>query len=192
MASEPRVFFTALVSLAVRDALWQAVCAHGLHEKLGRQLFDLENWHQTLSGRHFSPSAERIERLREAGSQISAHAFTMLINRIGGSSYVDATQGIEKHHWEFRVRGKPYGFADLLAAVQRALAADDEGHRPHVTLSYNAPTKLPTLKIEPAVEWLIDEIQLVEGGGSPYRYRVIDRWRLAAKDAAPGAQLTMF
>lgn len=68
MASEPRVFFAALLSLAVRDALWQAVCGHGLHEKLDReQLFVPENWHQTLSGRHFSPSAERIERLREAG-----------------------------------------------------------------------------------------------------------------------------
>lgn len=120
----------------------------------------------------------------------------MLINRIGGSSYVDVTRGIEKYHWEFRVRGKPYGFADLLAAVQRALAtvglADDEGHRPHVTLSYNAPANLSTHKIEPPVEWLVDEIQLIEGGGSPYRYRVIDRWRLTPRDQAPGAQLSIF
>lgn len=196
MASEPRVFFAALMPLVLREPLWRAMCAHSLHEKLDdKQLFVPENWHQTLSGRHFSPSAEQVERLREAGTRIKARAFAMVINRIGGSGGIDAATGTGKFHWEFRVRGTPDGFAELQAAVQRGLAtvglADGEGHRPHVTLSYGAPFKLPTKMIEP-VEWLVDEIQLVEGGGSPYRYRVIDRWPLAPKDQAPGAQLSMF
>ncbi len=196
MAAEPRVFFGTLVPPHEREQLWRETCAHGLDEKLDhRQLFMPENWHQSLGGAHFSPSAELIQRLREAGAEIAAYDFALLMNRIGSTRYTDPFTGKEKFHWEFRARGRPDGFADVLVAVQRALAmvglASGEGHTPHVTLSYNAPSKLPTKQIEP-VRWLIDEIQLIEGSGSPYRYRVIDRWPLSPREQAPYAQLSMF
>jgi len=33
-------------------------------------------------------------------------------------------------------------------------------------------------KIKEAVEWTLDELLLVEGGGSPYHYQIKGRWPL--------------
>lgn len=55
---------------------------------------------------------------------------------------------------------------------------DRVGHTPHVTPSYTAPKHLKPPKIKEAIEWILDEVLLVVGGGSPYRYEVLGRWDL--------------
>ncbi|MBS0217137.1 MAG: hypothetical protein JSR63_03030 [Proteobacteria bacterium] len=182
MASVERALFVAMPGAGVREKLLDEVRARGLDHPLGRSLFNPENWHQSLSDRHWRPDDERLERLKRAGSRMEGHAFTLCFDRIGGGD-----------HWVFGVKGASRGLKDLLAAVQRGLhtegLADNLGHAPHITLSYNAPHPLQRVDIEP-VEWQVDEILLVIGGGSePYRYRVVERWPLRAADEAPGAQL---
>ncbi|PNS08745.1 2'-5' RNA ligase family protein [Solilutibacter silvestris] len=182
MASVERALFVAMPGQQVRDKLLDAVRSKGLDHPLGSAMFDPLNWHQSLSDRHWSPSAERIEQLKRAGSRINGAAFTMRFDRIGGGD-----------HWVFGVKGGRRGLKDLLDAVQRGLGteglADNLSHSPHITLSYNAPHPLQQVEIEP-VEWLVDELLLVIGGGSePYRYRVVERWPLQAADQVPGAQL---
>lgn len=181
MASVERTLFVAMPGAGVREKLLAAVRAKGLDHPLGRSLFDPGNWHQSLSDRHWRPDGERIERLKRAGDRIEGHAFTLGFDRIGGGD-----------HWVFGVKGASHGLKDLLAAVQRGLRAeglaDNLAHAPHITLSYKPPHPLQRVDIEP-VEWQVDEILLVIGGGSePYRYRVVGRWPLRAADEAPGAQ----
>lgn len=184
MSGEPRAFFAAMVPSHVRDPMEDAVRLAELDRRLGGEMVVPENWHQTLSARHFSPSDALLARLRRAGDRIEGNAFRMQFNRIAGGRQAP-------FHWEFRVRGEPYGFRGNLAAVQRGLASeqleDDEGHRPHSTLSYRAPGPLETIIIQP-VEWLVDEFQLVVGGGLPYRYHVVERWALRPIHDQTGAQ----
>jgi 2'-5' RNA ligase len=187
MAAEPRVFFAALPDPQTRDALWAALVASGLDRQLRNELFPPGNWHQTFSGRHFSPTPDIVRRLLCAGARIRAHAFALSLNRIGGGTGA-------RIHWEFRARGRPAEFDALLAAVQRALAeeglGDMEGHRPHVTVSYRAPHPLASVAIVP-VEWMVREIVLVEGGGSPYRYRILGRWPLLVPEEPAGRQIAL-
>lgn len=182
MASAERALFVAMPGAEVRDGLLTGARAHGLEHQLGSAMFDPLNWHQTLSDRHWRPSAERIEQLKRAGDRIDGAAFTLRFDRIGGSD-----------HWVFGAQSGSRGLKDLLAAVQHGLGteglADTLVHSPHITLSYNAPHPLRRTDIEP-VEWRVDELLLVLGGGSePYRYRVVERWPLQAGDQLPGAQL---
>jgi 2'-5' RNA ligase len=180
--SRSRLILMAMPSPAVRAVLLQAVRDLGLEEPLGPELFDPENWHQSFSDA-FPDSPDFRDALRRACGQLSAAPFTLSLNRIGGEG-----------HWAFNARGKPEGFTALLSAVRSALKAeritDVAGHSPHVTVSYRAPYKLASTRIEP-IEWLIDEILLVRGGGDPYRYEVLGRWPLVGEGKRPGPQMSL-
>ena len=153
--------------------------------QLGRALFVPTNWHQSLSDRYWEgDSPDLLERLLRAGDQVLAQAVSMTLNRIVAAG----------EHWAFKARGKPSAFAELLVAVRRALLTegidDRAGHTAHVTISYTAPTQLSPPKIKEAVEWILDEIQLVVGGGSPYHYEVLGRW--PPRPLPGNSQLSLF
>lgn len=145
--------------------------------KLRERMFAMENWHQTLSGRHFDADAETITRLMRAGERIRAQAVTFRLNRVRWSRGVEGA----RNHCELLPQGRPQGFDSLLSATQDALRSvglgDDEGHRPHLTLSYAAEEIHPVISILP-IEWTIDEVMLLKGQGTPYRYEVLGRWPL--------------
>ncbi|MGM9485194.1 2'-5' RNA ligase family protein [Roseateles sp. NT4] len=142
---------------------------------LGNALFMQRNWHQSLSDRYWPHETPDLEaRLLRVGPRIAAHPVQLVLNRI-------ASRGA---HWAFMARGKPKGFAELLAAIRMALATegfdDRSGHTPHATISYRAPTKLKTLPIAPPIPWVIKRIQLVKsvGSGDSYGYQPVAEWPL--------------
>lgn len=190
--SKPRLFFAALPSPSVVAAMQAVVLAHKLDLRLGRDLFAPENWHQSLSERIFDPSDADIESLMAVGDAIRAHACTLSFNRIDSQ----LTQA-GKIQWTLRARGKPTAFEDLKAVVQAALKQAGHpdiatGVTPHVTLSYGAPEMLEKIDVSPVIDWTLDEIMLVIGGGQPYRYEVIGRWPLLPEIDPPQQQFDMF
>ena len=169
----PRYLLMSMPPPAVLDAIRIVLDRYGVDKLLGQALFQPANWHQSLSDRHWPEDTPDLrERLLRAGARISAFAVPMSLNRI-------VAQG---EHWSLKARGNPAGFRDLLTAVRAALAAegieDHIGHTPHVTLSYTAPLSIAPPKIAEAIEWVLDEVVLVVGGGSPYHYEVLGRWPL--------------
>lgn len=115
---------------------------HSLDRRLGGAMFKPGNWHQTWSGRYADTPALRA-LLRQVGDSVSAPAFTLPFNRIGG-----------REHWAMHGRGKPAGFLNLLAAMRAALSQhglDAPNHHPHMTISYRAPEPLATIAI-PVIE----------------------------------------
>lgn len=182
--TEPRLLFMAMPPPGVLAAMWTAVARNGLDTRLGPALFPASNWHQTLSDRQADTPAVREAMLR-AGARVAAQTCTVTLNRLR-----DQRNGA-LIHWAFRARGEPDGFAALLAAVDSAVAAQGFpaglGHTPHVTISYGAPDRLGPSKMD-VVHWTVDEIQLVVGGGRPYRYEVLGRWPLRPQPPDPAAQ----
>lgn len=174
--TKARYLFVAMPLAEVLAALHASLVRHSLIETLGDALFPPGNWHQSLSERFWGDSPTLQSRLLQAGDLVTARAVLMRLNRIKGSA----------SHWTFQARGTPVGFTALLAAIRNALSVvgleDMTGHRPHVTLSYRPPHELPTLWLEPPVEWLIDEFLLVKGRGegANYHYEVIKSWHLTA------------
>ncbi len=153
-----------------------SVAAEGLDRIPGNGLVNPANWHQSLSDRH---QRADVDALARACAGIAVPAFALVFNRIRSSGLAPGP-----YHWTLLARGgPPPGFVDLLAAVSTGLATqgirDEAGHSAHITLSYHARTPLPgTVKIAP-IEWLVDEIELVVAGGTPYGYHTIARWPLA-------------
>ena len=191
MTTAPRYFFGAMPPPESAEQWLTHFTSAGVVSKLGRRLFPMQYWHQSLSGRHFAPTTATIARLMQAGERISAHAVTLRLNRIKWSQgEIDP-----KSHCTLLAQGRPQAFDFLLAGVQEALRtmglADDEGHRPHVTLSYDAGDIHPTMMIIP-IEWKIDEVLLLKGHGNPYRYDIIGRWPLASEIDPPAAQMGLF
>jgi len=90
----------------------------------------------------------------EAGGRIDAQAVTLRFNRVIWSR----NELKNRNHCMMHVEGKPPGFPALLAAVQAALGkvglGDSEGHRPHITLSYDAGELHSTTQLIP-IEWTI-------------------------------------
>ncbi|MDN0077587.1 hypothetical protein QU481_22455 [Crenobacter sp. SG2303] len=172
---------------AVLSAMVSAVRHHGLDTRLGSRLFAPDNWHQSLSSRYFV-EARLLDRLLRAGDRVSAVMCPMTLNRINSGR---PTTG--RMHWAFQAHGDPKELKALRLAIQAALLAEGldapSTPTPHVTISYLAPSPLPSQQIEP-IDWTIDEILLVEGGGAPYRYRTIATWPLAAPPY-PYAQLRL-
>lgn len=187
MTAQPRLLFVAKPQLEVRSAMEQAVAACGLDTSLGGALFMPENWHQSLSGTYKTNTAADVNSFLRAGSRIAATAVKMRFNRI--KSQGSATRKI---HWEFLTLGNPDGFHELVFAVQAAIRAEGIGartvRRPHVTISYWAPSQLPSQMIAP-IDWEIDAVLLVEGGGHPYRYTTLAQWPLTP---VPIRQLPLF
>ena len=177
-----RLILMALPPDPVRVAAEAAVSQQGLDAVMGDARFPARNWHQSLSNRH-PYSSELHGAMLRAGARVLAAPVTMLFNRIGGHS--GSAQDI---HWALRARGNPKGFTELCAAVRDALRSEgipeESGHQPHVTICYRAPRSLPSVFIKP-IQWTIDEIALVCGGGAPYRYEVLGRWPLVRDPAEP-------
>lgn len=185
MAKLDPLIFMAQPQLAIRTRMEAAVAANGLDLRLGSAQFESGNWHQSFSDRQDDKPKIRAAMLR-AGARVSAPSFVMTLNRINGTGA--GPRGI---HWAFRAMGKPKGLEAVLTSVRAALLAegidDDSGHGPHLTISYKAPSPLPSVAIEP-IEWTVDELLLVRGCGQPYRYEVVGRWPLAAALEPPQQQ----
>jgi hypothetical protein len=187
VARPGELFVMLRVPQSLRDALLGVMHDAGLDTLLGGALYPPRNWHQTLSAIH-PPQA--LEAMRRACAAVVAEGFEMHLDRLESSSYE-----LGKIYWQFVPSiGRPDGFDQLLAAVRTQLTAhdlvDNEGHRPHVTISYKASRKIERISFPPIV-WNIDTIELVEvaGTGKDYRYDVVEAWPLRAPAAPPPAQL---
>ncbi len=187
MARPGELFVMARVPGAVREALLRALAIGGLDARLGGALYPPRNWHQTLSD--LQPPAS-LEAMRRACAGLEAHAFQLRFDQVRSSG-----SEAGRIHWEFLPsHGKPEGLALLLAEVQDRLRAQGighvHGHRAHVTVSYSASQGIGTLAI-PAVDWLLDTIELVQvaGRGKDYRYETVEAWPLRAPPAPPALQL---
>lgn len=186
------MFFAALPPTAwSKDAL-QRFNALGLMRELGTTLFPAENWHQSFSERIFDPTTRDRDALLRVGDLISAHACTLLFNRIEGPDLA-----APKQHCTLHAYGKPTAFKELLAAVQRQLidAGFDQiatGVNPHITLSYKAPRAFDKIALDPAISWTIDTLCLVIGSGDPYGYEVVGSWPLLPELDPPATQSSLF
>lgn len=187
MAQPGELFVMARVPEAIREALLRVLADAGMDTTLGRALYAPRNWHQSLSDLH--PATAR-EAMRRACAGLQAHAFELRLDRLESSGI---TSG--RIHFQFvPSTGKPEGLATLLTRVHERLQTqgitETQGHRAHVTVSYNARQGIEPLRIEP-VSWLIDTIELVEaaGRGDDYRYDVVEAWPLLPPLPAPPTQL---
>ena len=176
--SEQRALFVAMPPPDVVAAILTVLRQHGLEHLLGRTLFAPSNWHQSLSGRIWTPTASDIESLRSVGEQVAAHACTLQYNRIDSSANDKGDI-----HVTLRAHGLPKAFQALLQALKAPLIEHGHGHlainnSPHSTLSYTSPLLLDKIDIAPTINWTINELLLVIGGGDPYHYEIIDRWSL--------------
>jgi 2'-5' RNA ligase len=187
MAQPGELFLMARVPEAIRVALLRVLADADMDTTLGRALYPPRNWHQSLSDLH--PAAAR-EAMRQACAGLDAHAFELRLDRLESSGI---TSG--RIHFQFvPSTGKPEGLADLLTRVRGRLhtqgIVETQGHRAHVTVSYNARQGIEPLRIEP-VSWLIDTVELVEaaGRGNDYRYDVVEAWPLHPPLPPPPTQL---
>jgi 2'-5' RNA ligase len=187
MAQPGTLFVMARVPGEVREALMRPLADRGLDVSLGRRISPLRNWHQTLSDLH---PPEAREAMRRACAGIDAHAFHMQLDRLQSAGAPP-----RRVLWLYLpTRGKPDDLTRLQASVREKLCAngivDTQGHRAHVTVSYNAPQEIAPLDIAP-VSWQVDAIELVEvaGQGTDYRYQVVEAWPLHAPAAPPPLQL---
>ncbi|MDB5973152.1 MAG: hypothetical protein JWQ90_5602 [Hydrocarboniphaga sp.] len=178
----------AMPEPSTREALVRAFASTGLRARLGDGMFDPLCWHQSLSDR-YNNTGENLRLLLEAGSAVSAAPFLLGIDRL------QSRAGRESIHWSLKPSRVPDEFAMLLQSLRNALAAKhlDElaGHTAHITISYRAPIKQATIRIPPVL-WTIDEFMLVRGGGEPYRYEVLRRWKLSGKSEPASGQLDFF
>lgn len=164
----------------------------GLIRKLGTALFPSGNWHQSFSERVFDPTTRDRDALLRVGDRISAHACTLLFNRIEGPDLATA-----KQHCTLRAYGNPKAFRELLASIQRSLTDAGFGQiatgvTPHITLSYRATSPFDNIPLTPAISWTIDTLCLVIGSGDPYSYEVIGRWPLLPELDPPATQSSLF
>ncbi len=81
--------------------------------------------------------------------------------------------------------------AAVNAAVERQGLPAGRGHTPHVTLSYGFRGELPPSQPMRPVEWPVDVVELVVGGGKPYGYETLGRWALGPA-AARVSQASLF
>lgn len=189
--SQARILIVTQPQSLVRHRLRARISALGLDRELGEHLFSPDHWHQTWCG-PFDSGQEALLALLAAGNAVQAaqlKTVELSFNRIRGEKG-------ERIHWSFCARGRPEPFNRLLTTLQTELKSHgfkDGGHRPHITISYRALHALPTWRIDP-VDWLIDEIQLVErtGTGKQLRYQVLHRWPLASDSPPRPQQLCLF
>ena len=187
------MFFAAMPPPAVRMAIEAAAREYGVLDALGRSLFAPDNWHQSLSERIFTPGPAQVEQLRRVGASVQAHATSVTYTRIDSAANLSG-----RIHVTLRA-GSDTAFKPLLGAVQQALQQAGQGAiatgvTPHVTLSYDAPAVLPTVRLPAPVRWSIDELLLVvgHGRGDAYRYDVLGRWPLLPERDPPPIQMGLF
>jgi 2'-5' RNA ligase len=171
-------------------AMQRALAPLNLTTQLGDALLPPACWHQALSDPYVDSPAT-LQALVRAGDRVRGSRFVMTLDRFGASGGGDAI------HWSLKSSGRaPDGLAALLAAIRQSLLAEGleagASHTPHVTVSYRAPGKLPTLRVPP-VRWLVDEILLARGGhGHPFRYDVLTRWPLQGGEPSLFDQAELF
>ncbi len=148
----------------------------GLKARLGADLFQPSNWHQSLSD-VFEDEPLIEQQLRAAGALLgSSRAVRLMIDR------VESRQGPAGVQWAFYSEQTPKDFKALRQSVRSAIQATtgrtSDQPTAHLTISYRAPEHLKRMVLIEPVEWTLDEVLLVRGGGRPYHYEIIDRWKL--------------
>ena len=187
--AEPSLIVMAQPSPGTLALLQQVIRSHGFDKLLGATMSAPGNWHQTLSVRYRNEQ-EYVEKLLRACGKIVAEQASVTFNRIAGPSGLAG----ERMHWEFR-GSHSKSLTTLLAAIQSSLEtegiADHKGDRPHITISYFAPTPLESISFAP-ITWVIDEIFLVRSGGRPFHYEILGRWPLLPPKTPVIQQLRLF
>lgn len=178
---QPRLLFIARPDPATRQQLEAALAAHGIDAMLGRSRFDPDNWHQSVSERYLdTPQLRR--QLMAAGASLAGAAITLPLDRVLSTRNLRG-----RFNWEVRTAPDARDLLlGLVNDIKQALGAQGlpvvtQVNRPHITLSYGADSGLPRdLPITP-VYWPIAAVELVSGGGAPYRYTTLARWPLSAE-----------
>lgn len=171
----PRLLFLGKPSVEACRCLSAELDRSGLMSRLGSDLFTPANWHQSLSDR-FPDQPHMVEQLRSAGRVVNARGVGFRMDR------VESQAGPDGIHWAFKAAHTPEDFKNLLRNLGAAIAATTgrKSSMPtaHLTISYWAPEHLSRMVPIAPVDWVLDEIMLVRGGGHPYHYELIDSWSL--------------
>lgn len=172
----PRLLFLVRLARGVASTLDGIIEEAGLKAKLGGTLFPQELWHQSVSDRYADLPWVR-ERLMAAGGQVQVPGFTLSLDQIR-----TARNQRGSFNAEVRQRGRCSELAQLVEAINAAVAAEGlpqgGGHSPHATLSYGFDGTMPSTQFIPPLDWRVDALELVWGGGHPYRYDTLGRWQL--------------
>jgi RNA 2',3'-cyclic 3'-phosphodiesterase len=176
--SKTRTFFAAMMPSEVSAVVDRVLHEHALDHWMGSRMFAPGNRHQSFSERRFDASSADITRLQTVGARIRAHACTLQFNRIQA-----ALNPRGKIYLTLQAKGKPKAFKainDCLRAELREAGFADmaTGVTAHSTLCYDAPSLIENIRIDPTINWPINELLLVVGGGDPYHYEIVDRWPL--------------
>jgi hypothetical protein len=177
-----RLLFMARPHGAARTMFDTATREINIQTELGMKMFPLANWHQSLSDRYVDTPELRVRLLR-AGDAIKAQAFTLELDRLKAEK-----NGRDLFNVEVRSARGSDALEQLIHQINDLIADQGlprgAGHSPHVTLSYTFDRELRSRQLKiPAIAWTLDTVELVVGGGDPYRYQTLGRWPLAS--AAP-------
>ncbi|MCE7033123.1 hypothetical protein LY625_10940 [Lysobacter sp. GX 14042] len=184
-----RLLFILRPSAQVRAALADAVAAAGVTAALGNSAFPPGLWHQSVSDR-YADRPDIRERLLAAGAGIQARGFTLELDQVRaarnrrGSFNVDARERRGSGELDLLI-------ASVNASVEEQGLPPGGGHTPHVTLSYGFHGELPPRQPMRRVDWAVDSLELVVGGGAPYHYETLGRWPLGPA-AARASQASLF
>lgn len=176
--NESRLLFLARPGVAVNDGIDRLLATHPVGKRLGRAAVPRANRHQSLSDRYVD-TPEIRERMMRAGESFRAQALTLAFERL-----CSGPRHPGSHLWLVRpTQRSSKALQAVLRAINTALAVQGlppgGGHAPHITLSYSAALALAGDEPIAPIEWSVDTIELVAGGGSPYRYETLGSWRLA-------------
>lgn len=179
-----RLLFIARPTPAVRAALEELLARHGILALLGRQLFAPGNWHQSLSARYVDTPQVR-ELLARAGDRLRTQSIHIAFERL-----VTGLKEPDVFHWDIRPKGSGNELDDVVQALKDRISREglplaEHGHAPHFTLSYGAKASLPNPLTVGPVPWTVDTIELVAGGGKPYRYTTLRQWALGPAPPPP-------
>ena len=171
----PFLSFKALPPASVLAELEGSVRALGLDLSLPH-VFDPQRWHQSIST-PVEVYPGLLERMLRVGDRIGATVFTLVFDHLIGTAAGEG--GI---HWTLPARRPlPPAFKALVNEVAGQLrlegVPEPHGHSAHITISYEAPHALVRQAITP-VAWPIDNIALVQRGGSRPGYEILRRWPL--------------
>lgn len=185
---ETRLLVIARVSPTANAGIDDRLARMGLLASIGAQ-FPRENRHQSVSDRYID-SPEVRELLPTACAMVRVPAFTLVLDQIRSSP-----MGDDLHRWEVRQRRSSAELTALVDALNAEILATGlppgQRHSPHVSISYRARAGLARAEAIETVELKIDTIELVVGGGKPYRYTTLGRWPLQPELPRP-VQEAMF
>lgn len=172
-----RLLFLLRPGAQVQAALADAIAAAGIKAVLGREAFPPGLWHQSVSDR-YADRPDIRERLLAAGASLRALGFTLELDQVRAAKNTRGSFNVDA-----RERRGSAELEALVAAVNEAVTAQGlpagGGHTPHVTLSYGFRGTLPPSQPMAPVEWPVETVELVVGGGTPYRYDTLGHWTLA-------------